>query len=286
MTGGTMVFLSVGSGTTNVSDINFIPIAGMSYDVEYEITALTNARVDVRLGGAVGTQHSTTGVKSETLTAVDATPFQIRFTEDTGAGDTLTIEYMRISVATSSLSLITADWYTNMFDFKAAHNCTVLVGGANNEDAFGLRFESAFYTPKARLKGNLRASSYETEIEEHIDSLNRKEIDYFSQRKYRALQVQNVPEYLTDWFSILRGFSQIYIDGAEYMVEGDLEIRYNRFCDRSKIEMTVGEKRQDLVNENKKGLIAITDINNVLLRIFDEKETIIFIDGDEIALKG
>lgn len=284
---GIMKYNLGGGASVTVTDVNTgTGKTGMRYSFKIKINTITAAvgSVTVSIGGASNVLQ-TTGIHEFDLIGVNDNGLTIDLADP--SSNPIEIEYFRMNVSNASnLSLIDVDNSSNVFDFKESHPCSILLGAANNEDAFGLNFESAFYTPKARFKGDIRPTNYDAERDTHIDGLDRKIIDYFEQRKTSQIRLQNVPEYMVDWLSLFYAFNKTYVDGTEYVAENELEIAWNRFCDTAKVGIEVGEIRQNLVNANTKGLTAISDINNILVRLLDESEPIIFIDGDEINLKG
>lgn len=284
---GYMEYYLGGGAKVTVTDINTSEAkVGMRYSFTINVTSITAVigKMTVSIGGATNI-ISLTGVHTFDLVGINTNGLTIDF-ED-ASSNPIVVDYFRMDISnTSNLDLIDTTWNSNVFDFKETQPCTILLSAVNNEDAFGLRFESSFFVPKARMKGNLRAKNYDSEREEHIDSLNRKIIDYAEQRKTSSIRVKDVPEYLVDWLSLFYLFNKIYVDSEEYVAEEEIDLGWNRFCDTARVEIEVGEVRQDLTNTNTKGLLAVSDINNILVRVFDEEEPIIFIDGDQIALKG
>lgn len=285
---GLMKYMLGGGAEVIVTDINCVPIVGVTYSISLNISLITVGigYVEIHLGGDISAKFQAVGTHSFELTAINTDQLEIRFADPSSNDIDLTFFRMSYKNTVDDLALLDVDFTSNVFDFKVDHPCTVLIAAVNNEDAYGHRFESSFYTPKARMRGTLRADHYENETRSHIDALNNKIIDFFEERKIVSLRVQNVPQYLTDWLSLWRGFNKVYVNSIEYVVESDIDVVWNRFCDMSKVEVQMGEIRQNLQNINRKGLFAITDINNILLRVFNQEETIIFLDGEEIQLKG
>ena len=268
---------------TITQKIPLLPTPAIVYNFELKIDFFGGALgyVEVSFGSDVSAQYTTTGTKSFSLTPINADEFEIRLYDP--ANDGIKIDYCRI---TSSPTYVEPDFVSNVFSFEAEHVCTKLLYAINSQDAFGLRFEDSMYVPRVRLKGQLRALGFNDEVETRVDGFNIKHIDYFEQRKTKIIQLQNIPEFLVDWFSLFRGFSSVFVDGLELVVEEEIEIEWNRFCDRGKIGLEVGEKRQNLVNTRSKGKTAVNTIENYLVRVRDQQEEIIFIDGEQIELKG
>jgi len=286
---GKMIYASAAVNSwTKIEDVDVIPCSSdnLTYDFILDIEAVSKCSVQIELGGDTAT-YTTTGTKTFQLTPVNDQPLKINFIDAAGFQGSATLNniLMQLSINPSGAKW-QPNFLSNVFDFKESHADSLIVAAANNEDAYGLRFESAFFTPKARVKGSLRAFKYDPDVESHVNGLNKKIIDYFEQRKSMQLRLQGIPEYLADWLSLFRGFNIVYVDDVEYVCESDVEITWNRFCDTAKIGIEIGEIRQDLTNTNKKGLTAITDINSFLVREFDEKEEIILITGESIKLKG
>ena len=270
--------------TTVKQTIPLVPTPGIAYNFELKIDFFGGGLgyVEIAFGSDVSAQYTTTGTKNFILSSLmSVAELEIRLYDP--ANDGIKIDYCRI---TSSPTYVEPDVVSNVFSFEAEHVCTKLIHAINSQDAFGLRFEDSMYVPRVRLKGQLRANNFDSKVESHIDGFNIKHIDYFEQRKTRNLQLQNIPEFLIDWFSLFRGFSSVFVDSEEMVVESDADIDWNRFCDRAKIEIEVGDKRQDLVNTRSKGKTAVNTINNFLVRVRDQQEEIIFIDGEQIELKG
>lgn len=262
-----------------------LPLGGLTYNFEINIGSIgaPTAYIEIYFGGSTSAQFTTAGTHSFALVPVlgNTDELEIRINDPFNVG--INVDYCRI---TSTPSFVEPDYVSNTFAFNETQVCTKLIHAINAQDAFGLRFESALYVPRVRLKSSVRANDFPSKVETHTDGFNTKHIDFFEQRKTLNLQIQNIPEFLVDWFSLFRGFSSVFADSIEYVVESDIDISWNKFCDRGKLEIEVGEKRQELITTKSKGKTAVNTIGNTLVRMRDRKEEITFMDGEQIEIKG
>lgn len=279
--------------TATVEEQNTAPTAlSVKYQCQLIIDSIGSAEVVVSIGGTNSATYTTSGTKNFTITTNAApTALRIKITDTLlGApGDVVISKFDCYAVYNDEFlgnTQMTADEISNVFDFKQEHACSILLTATNNEDAYGLNFESAFYLPRVRMKGSLRANSFESEVETLVNMFEIKRITYGEQKKQSIIRLQDVPEYVVNWLSLFRIFNNVYVDTVDYIVVEDIDILYNRFCDTAKVGIIVERPRQDLVNRNTKGILAVSDVNNYLVRLTDESELITFIDKEEIELKG
>jgi len=272
--------------SSTIEDGYATPSIGDTYDVTLVIDSISDAEVVVQLGGDISATYTTSGTKTFQLTAVNTNGIRLITRDDSGANaGAIVISSINFEQATTTDWV--ADYTSNAFRFESSHPCTKLLTGANDVDAFQLKFGGALYNPQVRLKGTLRASSFDDEIEGVINANYQREILYFSQRKIKELRLSNVPEYLSDFLSIWRGFSVIFVDGEELIGnERGFEVNYNRFCDSSSVVVMLEEKRQVLESEKTSGQLAFTNINNYLVLMENIEEKLVFLDNDEIQING
>jgi hypothetical protein len=279
-TGATLFHTIVtGSGTS--------PSIGKNYLIDMEIIGSMGVtqELTITFGGVTLPVITTIGVKALNITAVSTDGLVLDFRNEAG-GDGVQIEYLRIAMNPTSIVNTVTPFYGSVFSFENEHPCTMFIHTLNNEDAYGLKFEQSMYLPKIRLKGNVRADDFNTKTEFNDDVDGTRNINFFEQRKSSNLQLQNIPEFLVDWLSLFRGFSSVFIDGIEYVVNSDLDISWNRFCDRGKIQIEISEKTQKIISNHSKGLIAVSNINNGMVRVSDNQEGIVLMTGEQIGLKG
>lgn len=284
---------SIAVGTATVEEENASPESlTVTFVCQLVIDSIAGANVVVSIGGTNSATYTTAGTKNFTIVTAGS-PTNLRVTiSDTLLGVTGVCQvskldcYLAYNDEVLGNTQMTVDNISNAFNFQETQPCTVLLAGTNNEDAYGLNFEGAMYTPKLRWKGSFRSLPTDSKVEHYTDVFGNKKISYFDNRLKKELRLQEVPEYLANWLSLFEGFNQVWVNELEYVVAETPEVTYNRFCDTAKVSMEMDGKRQDLTNVNKRGVVAVTDYLNILVRAFDEQEPIIFIDGDEIALKG
>jgi len=238
---------------TLVTGASIQPIIGRTYLISLEIIdpLFVTKELTVTFGGATAAAITAQGVHNFGIVATDTSGLVLDFRNDTGS-DGVKLGYVRIAINPPSVISEETTFSSNSFDFKEVQLCSKFIYALNNQDAYGLKFQSSFYLPKVRLKGNVRADSFNTDVEDRVDTNGTKHIDFFEQRKSENLQLQNIPEYLIDWLSLFRGFSSVFIDGVEYVINSDLDIEWNRFCDLGKVQIEIGEKTQEVISTKSK----------------------------------
>jgi hypothetical protein len=192
---------------------------GTTYDYEFEIISITGTGANAKIyAGTDVDTYTTVGVKTGQLTCAGNTLLQLR-PGATGTGF-VRINYIRIQAVSSDLEF---DYFSNPFNLATTHNRTFVVNCNNTDNVFGLTYESAVWTPRARLQGYIAPddNAYETERDHSETSYGKREVFYFKRRKQQLLIIENEPEFMHDWLSLLAGHDHAMINNLEYFVNDD-----------------------------------------------------------------
>lgn len=206
----------VGAGTASITQSGLK--SGVTYDYEFEIISETGTvSLDIKFGTQSDT-YTTTGVKTGSITS-DGTDLELISTTTTTSG--MKIGYVRIQAQSADLEI---DYYSNPFYLATTHNRTVVVNCNNTENVFGLNYENAVWTPRLRMRGYVAPddNAYETEREDSENTIGRRDVFYFKRRKSQLLVIENEPEFIHDWLSLLAGHDHAMVDNKEYFItEGE-----------------------------------------------------------------
>ena len=218
-------------------------LAGVDYEFAVNILTIsgTNATLNVQIGGTAN-NYTTTGIKTGTSTAFGSN-LQIEFTADS-AGFVI-IDYVRVQATASTL---VPDYYSNPFNLATTHHRTIVVNCNNSENIFGLNYETVLWTPRARLRGYLAPSDnpYQTTRKTAETLRGRRDVYYYKRRKSMLLVVENEPEFMHDWLSMLEGHDHAMINNKEYFIDDDEypSISWDYFRVLGSIQLPVSLKQQ------------------------------------------
>jgi hypothetical protein len=192
---------------------------GVTYDYEINIISIsgTGATISVFCGTANDT-YTTAGVKTGSLTCAGLINFILRF-DNTTSGSAV-VGYMRIQAQNSDLEV---DYYSNPFYLATTHHRTMVVNCNNTENVYGLNYEQAIWSPRARLRGYVAPddNAYKTTREVGETTSGRRDVYYLKRRKSQLLVVENEPEFMHDWLSLLGGHDHVMVNNKEYFIDED-----------------------------------------------------------------
>jgi len=219
-------------------------LAGLSYDVTYTLSNMSNTDLTIQLGTAGGTTRNTNGTFSDTIIA-NGSDFKI-FADSTAAG---TAEIDDIELSLTNDSDIVKDDISNDFEL-GVHTCTLLVNGCNDTDQFGFEFDESNFSPTIRLHAKLAKSQYPAERDIERNSRARFTNVFYQRTKTKQLIIDTQPEFVHDFLSLLLGFDHFYIDSIEYFVPEDEEYvpNYDEQDNRGSVEFAVTVKEELIRN--------------------------------------
>lgn len=231
-----------GNGTATISQTGLG--VGKTYEYKFNISTLNGTPTVNIYAGTDTDSYNTSGVKSGTLTCAGNTTFKIVVT-GASANDYVVIEYIRCQAVQASL---VADYYSNPFWLADTHHRTVVVNCNNTENVFGLNYETAIWSPRARLRGYIAPNdnAYMSTREHSETNAGRRDVYYFKRRKARLLIIENEPEFVHDWLSLLSGHDHAMVNNKEYFIEDDeyppVDWGYFRVLGSTQIQ--ISEKQQ------------------------------------------
>lgn len=116
-----------------------------------------------------------------------------------------------------NVSIVTSNYRTDCMNVSDSLDCTVKLSGTNNDNAFGIDFESLFYSPTIRVKGELMTPTYDGDKENEEDSLGISKTLYFKSEEKRNLYIYEVPNYYHSFIRLLLGYDVLQVDDVSYI---------------------------------------------------------------------
>ena len=204
-------------GTLTVEN-DFILELGKEYEVVLDVfnpLDCTHEAIITIQGQAVANTPGA-GVSSYIVTG-DGSPFmmEIETIADRACDAEYALFFNDISVVCTDGDLI-PDYKSNCFTLQQ-DPCTILIEACNDNDGFGFLFKDNF-VPNVRVFGVLKNPTYGINRNTFIDSKGKQVNAYFRRDKFMSLLIENQPEYVLDFLSLLLGFDHIYINGTEYVI--------------------------------------------------------------------
>lgn len=252
LTGGTSNWISQAIATTSVAsclmiEFDFDNIGEASvFQINVYINDVLVDTVDT-LGGD--------GSYSQTFNNVPAgAVIKIEYTDSAPFARVLDIDNVSVSLGTDCYLY---DQCSNCFKYAAEFDCTKMVEGYCEGNAFNFQFDDAnganFFKLSQRIKCELYNSSYNQEQSDYTFSTGVSSINYASSEKIKTLFIQPIPEYQHDVLALVKVCDHIFVDLIEYFSpKGEYTPEWNRSVlvdlAQSKIELKV--KDQTLFNTN------------------------------------
>ena len=238
--------------------------SGVEYNYSIRVTGSTGEKIIVNMG-TQSTPH-TTNATDQTFTGTitsDGTDLVLSFTSTAG-GKSMQIDHFRIESTDESLE---PNFWSNPFELATDHDRTVVVNASNSNDAFGLEFDESLWSPRLRMKGYTAPSDapYKNDRLSITTSVGNRKNYYLKRRKSRVLVVDQEPEFIHDWLSLLCGFDHVYVDNVEQFVDDDAynPIIWDKFRITGATEINISAKIQNVekVREHKEndGFIIASD---------------------------
>lgn len=185
----------------------------VSYEITYTLSGLAGAdNFRISAGSASGTLRTTNGTFTETLAVTSTTddPTGLRFIFGLAVGGLHTITVTDFSIEATEPIVA---YYSEQFDLKTDHRCTVLIEACGNSDQFNFGFNSTGFRPTIRLEGTYRGGGHPLSKTGYEYSTGEKSVPYMRSRKSNTFMF-GAPEYVHDFAVLWLGFDTIYIDGV------------------------------------------------------------------------
>jgi hypothetical protein len=234
--------LSSGDTLTQSSILN----DGVEYTVTFEIVSISTATIDVFVGTNT-TSYTTTGAKSTTLTCTGNTDLKFVFTPDDASGGSASIK--TVNIVMTDESDYTPQYESSYIDFRANVCDYQEVRCVFNNYVLGLG-DAANFIPTALYPAKIVNAEYEDEDSSYTNSIGRRSVYYFEQRKNKTLITEILAEYQHDFISILKGFDNVYIGSKEYSIMDQYTVDY-ALDNYGRGQLLIGEKTQDRTANNK-----------------------------------
>jgi len=212
--------------------------AGIEYTVTVEVESINNARVRFRVGTELQSgQINTSGTQSLTFTPTVAGAFAIVGQQITGTPSEITITRVSIAVEPEDAELST---FSDVMDIGEYTGCEYFrLEGCNGENQLGFEFEGTSFFPGIRLHGRKLRPQYTTDVDTFRYASGRWEVPYADRQKRWTFAFAQLPEYVTDFLSVLVYFDNLYVNGQLYFpLDGELpDIDYNDANDFGNLEL-------------------------------------------------
>lgn len=182
------------------------------YEFEYTVSGLDTANGDyfqIRIGSTNGTQRTTDGTYTETLSTNFAGDIEARFIFNHGTAAPHAIGLTDFSVVASTPVIA---YESVPFSLKETHKCSVLVEACGIGEEFNFGFVATGFKPVIRLEGTYRTSNYPTTRTDYEYSTGEKSAPYMRTRRAKAF-LFGAPEYVYDFANLWLGLSNVYVNG-------------------------------------------------------------------------
>lgn len=232
--------VSINMTTGDLTDLTSVTelCAGVEYTVTIKVQSISNARVRLRVGSELqGGQINAAGTQSLTLTPSVSGVFAIVGQQITGTPSEITITRVSIAVAPEDAELST---YSDVMDIGEYTGCDYFrLEGCNGEGQLGFEFDGTSFFPGIRLHGRKLRPQYTTDVDTFRYASGRWEVPYLDRQKRWTFAFAQLPEYVTDFLSVLVYFDNLYINGHLYFpLDGEFpEIEYNDANDFGNLEI-------------------------------------------------
>ncbi len=186
----------------------------VSYTVTYTVSGLAasdNFRTSSGLTNGILRTADGTYTETLTVTANNDTQQGLRFVFGLGAvGGLHTITITDFSI--EAVEPVVA-WYSEPFNLKDDHKCTLLIEACGDSDQFNFGFNQTGFKPTIRLEGTYRGGGHPMSKTGYEYSSGTKDVPYMRTRKSKTLMF-GAPEYVHDFAVLWLGFSNVFIDGV------------------------------------------------------------------------
>lgn len=210
ITGGGLEYNSSGFGDIGLAENILVDYtAGIVYDVEVIISAVTDTALSLKIGTAAGPSMTTVGTFNFQITPNGSNLNLTAFTGGAGATD-ITID--SITVTKNLIS----DYVCNAEGPLVAlgdHKCTHLINACHNSNVGGFNFEGDF-SPHLRLSSKIGRSTYSGDRATNKLSNGVWTNTFYDSEKHQEFQITRQPPYIHDFMRLLLGFSYWAIDGV------------------------------------------------------------------------
>ena len=232
--------VSIDMTTGDLTDLTSVTqlCAGIEYIVTVEVESINNARVRFRVGAELqGGQINAAGTQSLTFTPTVSGAFAIVAQQITGTPSEITITRVSIQVAAEDAELST---YSDVMDIGSYTGCEYFrLEACNGEGQLGFEFEGTSFFPGIRLHGRKLRPQYTTDVDTFRYASGRWEVPYADRQKRWTFAFAQLPEYVTDFLSVLVYFDNLYVNGQLYFpLDGEFpDIEYNDANDFGNLEL-------------------------------------------------
>lgn len=232
--------VSIDMTTGDITDLTSVTelCEGVEYTVTVEVESISNARVRFRVGTELQSgQINASGTQSLTFTPAVSGAFAIVAQQITGTPSEITISRVSIQVANEDAEL---SRYSDVMDIGEYTGCEYFrLEGCNGEGQLGFEFEGTSFFPGIRLHGRKLRPQYTTDVDTFRYASGRWEVPYADRQKRWTFAFAQLPEYVTDFLSVLVYFDNLYINGQLYFpLDGEFpEIEYNDANDFGNLEL-------------------------------------------------
>lgn len=139
---------------------------------------------------------------------------------------------------------------SNCISIAESQACTLLFAGDNDDNAFAADVEALGYSPdyanierSIRLYSKIKYSGYPTDREVFKFSDNTRRIMFASIEKEYEVNIGDAPEHAHDLLTIIADSDTFTIDGVEYVISGDYQLRARQRSDNSQALFLVRDKQ-------------------------------------------
>lgn len=189
------------------------------YYIEFEIESITGGTLVASVGNSLSTgspiQGSSPGVYSGTAFSTSGTGFLLRLSGSNT--DVAVINYVIVRFADSQAPEINGE--SNLLSVGDYSGCEyVKLEGCNGNNSFNFKFEGSGFVPGIRVLKRFFRPQYVTDIETYRDAEGINKTSFADIEKVKTLRIEQQPEYVFDFLSILAYFDNFYVNGITYVL--------------------------------------------------------------------
>jgi hypothetical protein len=188
------------------------------YYVEFSISSISGGSVVAQLGDSNQITGSAVGVFSGTITSTTGTEFSIILSGGTPID--AVVDYIIVRFADDETPIITDK--SNLLQVGDYSGCEyVKLEGCNADDSFGFKFLGSGFIPGIRVNHRFFRAAYEADVERYRYANGDRGVSFADVTKVKTLRLEQQPEYVYDFLSILVWFDSFFINTIPYELRSD-----------------------------------------------------------------
>lgn len=189
------------------------------YYVEISVVSISGGSVFVSIGNSQSfgdfIEASSPGIYNTTMTSSSGGELVIQL--QAGNFDSAVIDYVVVRYNDEQAPEINGE--SNLLSVGDYIGCEyVKLEGCNGNNSFNFKFEGSGFVPGIRVLKRFFRPQYVTDIETYRDAEGINKTSFADIEKVKTLRIEQQPEYVFDFLSILAYFDNFYVNGITYVL--------------------------------------------------------------------